>query len=262
MRFSTEEDLETHCMKVLAANNIRAKRQVVVGSGRADIVTDQAVIEIKKVLDRQSIQQAVGQAIIYNRILKRKEIWIVGQMPSDWKDVQSAYKLAAEIGHDGEIVVSFVGDDEFWNEPISDGSDWLNGFNFNWQFIIYGLPILVVLLGVQSALSPLVQSKAIAPTSVDPFTTPSNGSSLNPSALSTQVYPNRGDRISACNGLPGGANFRVEPSMQGQVLSVLAIGSVVRSTGEVRTDGKIQFQKVIVGNQVGWVAQCFLDEQF
>jgi hypothetical protein len=73
------------------------------------------------------------------------------------------------------------------------------------------------------------------------------------------MYPNWGDRISACNGLLGGANFRAEPSMQGQVLSVLAIGSVVRSTGEVRTDGKIQFQKVIVGTQAGWVAQCFLN---
>jgi hypothetical protein len=76
------------------------------------------------------------------------------------------------------------------------------------------------------------------------------------------MYPNWGDRISACNGLLGGANFRAEPSMQGQVLRVLAIGSPVQRTGEVRAEGKIQFQKVIVGNQVGWVAQCFLDEQF
>jgi hypothetical protein len=246
-------------MKVLLANKIKAKRQVVVGSGRADIVTDEAVIEIKKVLDRQSIQQAVGQAIIYNRILKRKEIWIVGQMPSDWKDIQSAYKLAAEIGHDGEIVVSFVGDDEFWNDPISDSADWLNGLSFNWQFIIYGLPILIVLLGVQSALSPLVQPKAIAPTSVDLLSPPSNESSLDPSALSTQMYPSRSDRISACNGLPGGANFRAEPSVEGQVLSVLAIGSPVQRTGEIKTEGKIQFQKVIVGTQAGWVAQCFLN---
>jgi hypothetical protein len=260
MRFSTEEDLETHCMEVLAASRIKAQRQVVVGTGRADIVTDQAVIEIKKVLDRQSIQQAVGQAVIYNRILKRKEIWIVGQIPSDWKEIQSAYKLAAEIGHDGEIVVSFVGDDPYWDEPISDSANWLNEFNFNWQWIAYGLPILVVMLGLQFALSPFVQPKAIAPTSVSSFLSSSNESSLNPSVPSVQTYPQQqSDRISACNGLPGGANFRAEPSMQGQVLRVLAIGSVVQRTREVRAEDGIQFQKVIVGGQMGWIAQCFFN---
>jgi hypothetical protein len=98
-----------------------------------------------------------------------------------------------------------------------------------------------------------MQAKAIAPIANVPISPQLNELSLNLLTVSTQVNPQQqqSDRISACNGLPGGANFRVEPSMQGQVLSVLAIGFPVQKTEEIKSEGNIQFQKVIVGNQVG-----------
>jgi hypothetical protein len=78
-RFQSERELQDYCIRVLRSKGIHCKAEVWNGDIRADIVTSRAVIECKKILDRDSIYQAYGQAQAYRQNLKRGEIWIVGQ---------------------------------------------------------------------------------------------------------------------------------------------------------------------------------------
>jgi hypothetical protein len=96
-RFSSERDLQDYCMRVLKSKGIHCREEVWNGDIRADIVTTRAVIECKKILDRESIYQAFGQAQTYRQNLKREEIWIVGQYPTDPRAKEQAIKIAKEI---------------------------------------------------------------------------------------------------------------------------------------------------------------------
>lgn len=115
-RFSTERDLQEHCTRVLRSKGIPCKQEVWNGDIRADIVTGRAVIECKKILDRDSLYQAFGQAQTYRQNLKREEIWIVGQYPTDFTAKEQAIKIAKEIEKNANVTVSFIDDDPFWNE--------------------------------------------------------------------------------------------------------------------------------------------------
>jgi len=119
LRFSTERDLQNHCIRVLRSKGIHAKEEVWNGDIRADIVTSKAVIECKKILDRDSLYQAYGQASAYQKNLRREEIWIVGQYPADPTAKAQAIKIAKEIEKNANVTVSFIDDDEFWNEHTS-----------------------------------------------------------------------------------------------------------------------------------------------
>jgi hypothetical protein len=114
MKFQSEADLQEHCLTVLRSKNIRASSEVWVGGIRADIVTPDAVIELKKVLDRDSLYQALGQAHAYNASLHRSQIWLVGQSPADPFTRAQAEKIAREIERNDRVRVSFVDQDEFW----------------------------------------------------------------------------------------------------------------------------------------------------
>lgn len=125
-RFSSERELQDYCIKVLRSKGIPCKEEVWNGDIRADIVTSTAVIECKKVLDRESIYQASGQAQAYNQNLKRKEIWIVGQYPTDPTAKAQAIKIAKEVEKNPNVTVSFIEDEEFWieNYPKEKRETW------------------------------------------------------------------------------------------------------------------------------------------
>jgi hypothetical protein len=113
-RFETEKALQDYCLMVLRSKGIQAKEEVWNGSIRADIVTSTAVIELKKVLNREALYQALGQAKAYQNNLGKKEIWIVGQYPQSSTEKEQAIKIARELEKDETVIVSFIDDDEFW----------------------------------------------------------------------------------------------------------------------------------------------------
>jgi hypothetical protein len=140
LRFSSERDLQNHCIRVLRSKGIQAKYEVWNGDIRADIVTSRAVIECKKVLDRESIYQAYGQASAYQRNLKREEIWIVGQYPIDLIAKAQAIKIAKEVEKNAKVTVSFIDDDEFWKEDHSTGEWEL------WRYVCLFLGLVFIAL--------------------------------------------------------------------------------------------------------------------
>ncbi|MCU0548689.1 MAG: hypothetical protein MUC48_05010 [Leptolyngbya sp. Prado105] len=125
MPFVTEAELQDYCLAVLKSKGIAAESEVWVGKLRADIVTADSVYELKKVLDRTSIYQALGQATAYNRVLKRKYIRIVGQAPISPTELQQAMTIAKEIST-SQIEVSFVEHDPFWRSESASLSGWFN----------------------------------------------------------------------------------------------------------------------------------------
>lgn len=143
-RFSSERDLQDYCMRVLRSKGIQCKEEVWNGDIRADIVTSKAVIECKKILDRDSIYQAFGQAQAYRQNLKRDEIWIVGQYPTDLTAKTQAIKIAKEIEKTSNVTVSFIDDDEFWTE------DDLREKWETWRYVCLFLGILLLLLALTS----------------------------------------------------------------------------------------------------------------
>ncbi len=143
-RFSSERELQDYCIRVLRSKGIQCKEEVWNGDIRADIVTPKAVVECKKILDRDSIYQAFGQAQAYRQNLKREEIWIVGQYPTDPAAKAQAIKIAKEIEKNGHVTVSFIDDDEFWKEDYRRG-----GFE-TWRYVCLFLGILFLLLAFTS----------------------------------------------------------------------------------------------------------------
>lgn len=125
MTFVTESDLQDYCLAVLKSKGIAAESEVWVGKLRADIVTADAVYELKKVLDRASIYQALGQATAYNKTLKRKYIRIVGQAPNNPTELQQAMTIAEEVSTD-QIKVSFIEYDSFWRSERESLANRLN----------------------------------------------------------------------------------------------------------------------------------------
>jgi len=143
-RFSTERELQDHCLRVLKSKGIHCREEVWNGDIRADIVTSKAVIECKKTLDRESIYQAFGQAQTYRQNLKREEIWIVGQYPTDLASKTQAIKIAKEIEKNANVTVSFIDDDEFWNETYSKG-EWET-----WRYLCLFVGLLFIALSFTS----------------------------------------------------------------------------------------------------------------
>jgi hypothetical protein len=144
LRFSSERDLQNYCIRVLRSKGIQAKDEVWNGDIRADIVTSRAVIECKKVLDREAIYQAYGQASAYQRNLQREEIWIVGQYPIDPTAKAQAIKIAREVEKNTKVTVSFIDDDEFWKEDFSTGEWEL------WRYVCLFLGLVFIALAFTS----------------------------------------------------------------------------------------------------------------
>ncbi len=115
MRFESEAALQAYCLDVLRSRGITAQEEVWTGGIRADILTSDCVYELKKVLNRESLYQALGQATAYNQNFKRKHICIVGQSPTDPAEFQQAINISKAISND-VVRVSFVDHDSFWHQ--------------------------------------------------------------------------------------------------------------------------------------------------
>lgn len=125
MQFDSEAALQAHCLNVLKSRGIEAQEEVWTNGIRADIVTPECVYELKKVLNRETLYQALGQATAYNQNLNRKYICIVGQSPSDPNEFQQAIAIAKAISNEN-IRVSFVDRDLFWSGGSNGVSNWFN----------------------------------------------------------------------------------------------------------------------------------------
>lgn len=82
-RYPLEADLEEDYAARIIANGFQAQRQVTTRFGRADIVTDNYVIELKLDLTRTAIFQAIGQAMTYAHALGKPSIGIGGRATAE-----------------------------------------------------------------------------------------------------------------------------------------------------------------------------------
>ena len=125
MEFASEAALQVYCLEVLKSKGIAAQAEVWTNGIRADIVTDDSVYELKKVLTREAIYQAFGQASAYNQTLKRRYICIVGQSPNHPAEFEQAVHIAKAIST-ATVRVSFIDHDSFWNRENVGLSRWLH----------------------------------------------------------------------------------------------------------------------------------------
>jgi hypothetical protein len=103
-RAPLEADLEADFFDRIISAGFQAQRQVTTRFGRADIVTDNYVFEIKLDLTRVAIFQAIGQATAYAHALGKPRIGIGGRATAETGRLLPALK---ELG----IKV------ELWNYP-------------------------------------------------------------------------------------------------------------------------------------------------
>jgi hypothetical protein len=142
MQFSSERELQNYCLRVLRSKGIPVEEEVNNGNVRADIVTDKAIIECKKVLTRDTIFQAYGQALVYQKDIGRKEIWIVGISPKDIQDKHSAENTAREVEKNPNVTVSFIDEDEYWREEIPRQFE-------SWRIVLAFIGLALLLLSMQ-----------------------------------------------------------------------------------------------------------------
>ena len=271
LRFSSEKQLQDYCLAVLRSKGIPAQAEVWCGNVRADIVTDRAVMELKKVLDRSAIYQAYGQAMVYQKFLNKAEVWLVGQTPNDPTERATAFTVAKEISAHN-VKVSFIESDFFWRMgstalPIS--FDILKRLNLSYQSAVILLAIFTALIfssfdlfqhwfvGNKVNHSPL--ENATVPVSITPSIQEAPNS-LN--APQSAAPPAPIVQISVCNG-GRTANFRRSPTLDGAVVfGVLQAGDAVQPTGRIaQADGVTWIEATApmqYPNQVGWVAACFV----
>lgn len=74
-----ESELEMSYFNELLKTNKSARRQVQTRCGTIDILTDNAIYEIKLNLTRDSILKAIGQLLVCNLEMPRGKLYIVGR---------------------------------------------------------------------------------------------------------------------------------------------------------------------------------------
>jgi hypothetical protein len=101
-----EEDIRTQIEAWLKQQGISVEREVVCGNGiRADLVTPDMVIEVKKYLNRGALYQAYGQGAAYQKLLKKPKLLIVGLAPVTEAKYQEAQRIAENLCTDAVKVV-------------------------------------------------------------------------------------------------------------------------------------------------------------
>jgi hypothetical protein len=267
LRFSSEKQLQDYCLAVLRSKGIPAQAEVWCGNVRADIVTDRAVMELKKVLDRNAIYQAYGQAMVYQKFFNKAEVWLVGQTPNDPTERATAFTVAKEISAHN-VKVSFIESDSFWRMrtialPVS-----FNVFNCS-NLSRQSAGILLVILSafifsafdffrgqfVDSEVGHSSLDATVPVSTTPPIQEVPNRLNAPPSAAPLV-------QIKGCNG-GSIANFRRSPTLDGAVVfGVLQVGDAVQPTGRIaQADGVTWIEAtapVQYPNQVGWVAACFV----
>lgn len=119
--FEVEEQLQDYCLRVLRQKGIPCTKELYLNGLRADIVTPDAVIECKKVLTRDAIWQAYGQAREYADRTGKPRVILVGQSPNSEKALNAAMGAADQLK--GKAEVSFIDRDRYWQlspeRPVS-----------------------------------------------------------------------------------------------------------------------------------------------
>lgn len=109
-----EEDIRTHIEAWLKQQGVSVEREVVCGNGiRADLVTPDTVIEVKKYLNRGALYQAHGQGAAYQKLLKKPKLLIIGLAPITEAKYQEAQRIAENIRTD-VVEVVFLDKDPKW----------------------------------------------------------------------------------------------------------------------------------------------------
>lgn len=109
-----EEDIRTQIEAWLKQQGVSVEREVVCGNGvRADLVTPDTVIEVKKYLNRGALYQAHGQGAAYQKLLKKPKLLIIGLAPTTEAKYQEAQRIAENIRTDAVQVV-FLDKDPKW----------------------------------------------------------------------------------------------------------------------------------------------------
>lgn len=119
MELNREEDIRTHIETWLKQQGVAVDREVSCGNGiRADLVTSDTVIEVKKYLNRGAIYQAHGQGIVYQKHLNRPKLLIIGLAPTSETRYQEAQRIAENIRADG-VEVIFLDKDPHWSTALA-----------------------------------------------------------------------------------------------------------------------------------------------
>ncbi len=109
-----EADIRDHVEFWLKQQGIAVEREVSCGNGiRADLVTPDMVIEVKKYLNRGTIYQAHGQGIAYQKHLNKPKLLIIGFAPASETRYQEAQRIAENIRTEGVEIV-FLDKDPQW----------------------------------------------------------------------------------------------------------------------------------------------------
>jgi hypothetical protein len=110
--FQLEEQLQDYCIAVLRQKGVPCSKEMYLNGLRADIVTPDAIIECKKVLTRDAIWQAYGQAREYADRTGKPRVILVGQSPNSEKALNAAMGAADQLK--GKAEVSFIETDGYW----------------------------------------------------------------------------------------------------------------------------------------------------
>jgi hypothetical protein len=114
-----EEDIRRYIEAWLKQQGISTEREVTCGNGvRADLVTPDTVIEIKKQLNRGSIYQAYGQGVAYQNLLKKPKLMIIGFAPASETRYQEAQRIAENVQTENVQVV-FIDKDPQWGLAVA-----------------------------------------------------------------------------------------------------------------------------------------------
>lgn len=93
-----EKGLERRIVKWLRAQGYQTRQQVRCRAGYADIVTDDAVIEVEYRLSRAKLFEAVGQVLMYrNAIDSRLRAVIIAEVIDKRAPIEAAQALGVEV---------------------------------------------------------------------------------------------------------------------------------------------------------------------
>lgn len=114
-----EEDIRNHIEAWLKQQGIAVEREVICGNGiRADLVTSDTVIEIKKQLTRGAIYQAHGQGVTYQKLLNKPKLLIIGLAPPSDLSYQAAQRIAENV-RTKDVEVIFLDKDSKWEKTMA-----------------------------------------------------------------------------------------------------------------------------------------------
>ncbi|MDN3617274.1 ParB N-terminal domain-containing protein [Vibrio gallaecicus] len=115
--FQVEADLTEYLLSVHFLDANKNVTELNCATGRVDILTDDEVIEVKRRLDRKSLQSAIGQLMLYKNFFKKRKLTIAGMFHNELT------RLAPYIGELGIdiILIHSNGDIERYVKGVANG---------------------------------------------------------------------------------------------------------------------------------------------